>query len=315
MSEWQIKRWEDSYLAEVIEVWQRVFADRMHDFKVDEGSFRNRALEHACFDPAGALLATIDCRVVGFGLAVASDDESHGYLSVLLVDDDWRGQGIGTGLLKGAEDFLGGRGKDAVRVGYRGNPISFATGVDVSTPAHRFLLNRGFRNDGSASLVMELQIADFEWREEIDEHIRTNEARGIRFGLCNAEHRDALCRFMETHHPGGWERSVKGALDGEGPYPVLVATDGDTVVGFTGPIRVGSDGRGGFSGIGTDPEYRRNKIGTVLFNLLCMEFKRRGATYDVLHTGLRNHAQNIYFGAGFRVNHLVDYSLVKRLKQ
>ena len=256
----------------------------------------------------------VDRRVVGFTLAVAADDGDHGYLSVLMVDAEYRGRGIGTGLLKRAESFLLGRGKEAVRVGYQGNPISFATGVDVSTPAHPFLLNRGFRNDGSVSLVMELQLADFEWHEEIDEYIRANEERGIRFGLCDAEHRDALCRFMETCHPGGWERSVKGALDGDGPYPVLVATHGAQVVGFTGPVRVREGGGASFSGIGTDPEYRRNKIGTVLFHLLCAEFKKRGATYDVLHTGLRNHAQNIYFGAGFRVLHLVDYSLVKKLR-
>ena len=313
MSDWQIVPWKADALEGVIDLWQRTFADRKHDFRVDEGAFRSKVLENACFDPNGALLATVDRRVIGFALVVAPPDELHGYLSVLLVDADCRGRGIGTGLLKKTEDFLVEGGKEAMRVGYRGNPVSFATGVDLSTPAHTFFLNRGFRNDGSVSLAMELQIADFQWRPEIDEYIRVNEARGIRFGLCDAEHRAALCQFMETHHPGGWERSVKGALEGDGPYPVLVARDGPRVVGFTGPIGVSSGGRGGFSGIGTDPEYRRNKIGTVLFNLLCMEFRKRGATYDTLHTGLRNPAQNIYFGAGFKVLHLVDYSLVKKL--
>ena len=78
MSAWQIKTWEDGYLAEMIEVWRRVFANRKHDFKVDEGSFRSKVLESPCFDPDGALLALAGNRVVGFALAVAPGEEAHG---------------------------------------------------------------------------------------------------------------------------------------------------------------------------------------------------------------------------------------------
>lgn len=51
----------------------------------------------------------------------------------------------------------------------------------------------------------------------------------------------------------------------------------------------------------------------VLFHLMCAEFQKRGAKFGTLHTGLRNPAQEIYFRAGYRVRHLVDYCLVKRL--
>ena len=160
---------------------------------------------------------------------------------------------------------------------------------------------------------METTFAEFELREEIEGFIEKNRSRGILFGMCEAGHRDALCGFMEALFPGGWEASVKGCLDGDPPYPVLIATDGPAVVGFAGPIRVGKDGSGGFTGIGTHPDYRRGKIGTVLFNLMCAEFKKRGMVRNTLHTGLNNPAQEIYFGAGYRVRHLVDYHLVKRL--
>ena len=313
MSDWVVAPWCNGALDGLIDLWQRTFADRKYDFHIDADAFRSKVLENESFDPDGALLASVDGHVVGFALAVAPEAEAHGYLSVLMVDAACRGRGIGTALLESAGSFLSAHGKEAVRVDYRGNPICFATGVDVSTPAHTFLLNRGFRNDGSLSLVMEKDLADFEWRAEIGGYIRENETRGIRFGLCGAEHREALCRLMENHFSGGWERSVKEALEGVGPYPVLVATDGDRVVGFTGPIQVRSDRRGGSQGIGADPEYRRNKIGTVLFHLQCAELKRRGATHRVLHTGMKNPAQNIYLGAGFKILHLADYSLVKQL--
>ncbi len=308
-----IAPWKDGDMQPVMDLWQRVFADRKYDFRMDEAGFRQRVLAHPDFDPEGALIARVEGRVVGFVLAVAPGRGETGYLSVLMVDSDFRQKGVGGMLMDAAEGFLAGCGNTEIRIGYKGNPVSFATGVDVKTPAYTFFLNRGFRNRGSVSLFMETTFAEFKLREEIEGFIENNRSRGILFGLCEAGHREALCAFMEALFPGGWEASVKGCLDGGPPYPVIIATDGPAVVGFAGPIRVGADGSGGFTGIGTHPDYRRGKIGTVLFNLMCAEFKKRGMVRNTLHTGLNNPAQEIYFGAGYRVRHLVDYHLVKRL--
>ena len=308
-----IAPWNDEDLEPVMDLWQRVFADRKYDFRMDEAGFRQRVLAHADFDPKGALIASVDARVVGFVLALASGPGETGYLSVLMVDSDFRKKGVGGMLLDAAAGFLSGCGKTEMRIGYKGNPISFATGVDVKTPAYTFFLNGGFRNSGSVSLFMETTFAEFELREEIEGFIEKNRSRGILFGMCEAGHREALCEFMKALFPGGWEVSVKGCMDGDPPYPVLIATDGPTVVGFAGPVHVGKDGSGGFTGIGTHPDYRRGKIGTVLFNLMCAEFKKGGVARNTLHTGLNNPAQEIYFGAGYRVRQLVDYGLVKRL--
>ena len=313
MSAFSISSWKDEDLALVMDLWQRAFADRKYDFRMDEAGFRQRVLAHADFDPEGAFIARVDTRVAGFALAVAPGTGETGYLSVLMVDSDFRQNGFGGRLLDAAGEFLAGRGCTEMRIGYKGNPITFATGVDMKTPAYTFFLNQGFRNRGSVSLFMETTFDEFELREEIEDYIEDNRSRGILFGLCHARHREALCAFMEALFPGGWEASVKVCMDGEPPYPVFIATDGPAVVGFAGPVRVGGDGSGGFTGIGTHPDYRRGKIGTVLFNLMCAEFKKRGVARNTLHTGLNNPAQEIYFGAGYRVRQLVDYGLVKRL--
>ena len=313
MGTFLIAPWKDEDLAQVMDLWQRAFADRKYDFRMDEAGFRQRVLAHADFDPEGAFIARVDNRVAGFALAVAPGQGETGYLSVLMVDSDFRRKGFGGRLLNAAGEFLAGRGCTEMRIGYKGNPITFATGVDMKTPAYTFFLNQGFRNRGSVSLFMETTFDEFELREEIEDYIDDNRSQGVLFGLCDAGHREALCAFMVELFPGGWEASVKGCLDGEAPYPVFVATDGPAVVGFAGPVRVGQDGSGGFTGIGTHPDYRRGKIGTVLFNLMCAEFKKRGVARNTLHTGLNNPAQEIYFGAGYRVRQLVDYGLVKRL--
>ncbi len=313
MDKFSISSWRDGDLLPVIDLWQRAFAGRKYDFRMDEAGFRQRVLAHPDYDGKGALIARVDTRVAGFALAVAPLTGETGYLSVLMVDSDFRRKGFGGRLLDAAGEFLAGRGCTEMRIGYKGNPITFATGVDMKTPAYTFFLNQGFRNRGSVSLFMETTFAEFELREEILGAIENNRSRGILFGLCDARHREALCAFMEALFPGGWEASVKSCLDGVPPYPVFIATDGPAVVGFAGPVRVGRDGSGGFTGIGTHPDYRRGKIGTVLFNLMCAEFKKRGVARNTLHTGLNNPAQEIYFGAGYRVRQVLDYGLVKRL--
>jgi GNAT superfamily N-acetyltransferase len=303
----------DEHIDSVLHVWRRAFEGRTHDFQIDRAGFVGRIVECPCFRPDGCLVAVNGSGPVGFVLVAVPEEATDCFLSVLFVDPEWQGRGIGARLLQEAETFPRGCGRTEMRVGYRGNPMSFCIGVDVSTPAHRFLLNRGFRNQGSLSLFMTRSLADFELTDEILSHVQENGARGVQFGLCDDAHEPALCRFMEACFPGGWEQAVKRCLDGAAPHPVLVATAGQDVVGFTGPIRVSPNGTAGFTGIGTHPDYRRRKIGMVLFHLLCSEFKARGGTHNILHTGLRNPAQEIYFSAGYRVHHLVDYSLVKRL--
>ena len=297
----------------VLQMWRRAFAGRPHDFQVDAESFYKKVWNNPAFDPGGALIGRDGDEITGFALVLPSQETQAGFLSVLLVDPARQGSGTGSALLTQAGAFLIRRGIKEVRIGYRGNPASFAIGVDVATPAYAFFLNRGFRSGGSPSLIMEKDLTGFALSGEVSGWISENEARGIRFGLCEVTHRDALLRFMADIFPGGWEASVKRALEEPSPYPVLVATDGVKVVGFSGPIRVQPDGKAGFTGIGTQPDYRRRKIGAVLFNLLCAEFKKRGATHSTLHTGLRNPAQEIYFGAGYRVRQVVDYTLVRSL--
>ena len=302
--------WNRAFDTGIVDLWHEVFSGRRYDFEMDHRKFET-VTSGSSFSAEGAQVATKDDRVVGFVLATDTDELA--FLSVLMVHPDFRRQGIGAGLLRRSEDFVRSRGKEEIRVGYKGNPVSFATGADVSTPGYYYLLNNGYRNDGSLSLFMDLTFDRFEWRDEIDRYISENNTNGIRFSLCGDEHRDGLVNFMSAAFPGGWEASVNARLVGDPPYPVMVAAKGKRVIGFAGPIRVSDGGVGGFTGIGTHPDFRRRKIGMVLFNLRCAEFKERGATRNTLHTGLHNPAQEIYLGSGYRVRTLLDYSLIKKL--
>ena len=95
--------------------------------------------------------------------------------------------------------------------------------------------------------------------------------------------------------PDLWVDGIKP----EGPRPILVAMKDDHIIGFTGPVGRQQSGRGWFTGICVDPNFGGRSIGTVLFNMLMVEFKKVGAGFSSLFTGTENHAQKIYRRAGF----------------
>ena len=97
--------WKDEDLAQVMDLWQRTFADRKYDFRIDAAGFRQRVLAHPDFEPEGAITAKVEGRVVGFVLAVAPGPGETGYLSVLVVDSDYRRIGVGGRLANAAERF------------------------------------------------------------------------------------------------------------------------------------------------------------------------------------------------------------------
>ena len=120
-----IAPWKDEDLEPVMDLWQRVFADRKYDFRMDEAGFRKRVLSHADFDPGGALIARVEGRVVGFVLAVAPRPGETGYLSVLMVDSDFR-QKWGWGYAPGCSGGISGglrKNGDADRLQGQSNPI------------------------------------------------------------------------------------------------------------------------------------------------------------------------------------------------
>ena len=69
---------------------------------------------------------------------------------------------------------------------------------------------------------------------------------------------------------------------------MLIVSDGGKIVGFAGPIVPDAHGRGFFLGIAIHSQYRGYGAATVLFNHLCLEFRRAGAQYMTLFTAEDN---------------------------
>ncbi len=123
----------------------------------------------------------------------------------------------------------------------------------------------------------------------------------FRIDFYDSSKHQGLTDFARKIGVKSWHDEIMYNQNLEKPLPLLVALDENLVVGFTGPLKVESNGRGYFAGIGILEEYRKNGIGKLLFYNLCQELKNLGSKYMTFFTGTTNPARYIYLSAGFHI--------------
>ena len=191
-------------------------------------------------------------------------------------------------------------------------------GLDEGCAGVGFFLHTGFERRYS-EVAMYIDLSGYRMSPKIPELQEKLRQEGIVTGVYDPAWHcgfDRLCdrvgseywRAVLRTETAAWEAGEPNAdsrfwADGirpSGPRPLLTATHGGEIVGFTGPVDLQKSGRGWFTGICTDPEYGRRGIATVLFNLLLQAFREEGAQFTTLFTGMENPAKKIYTEAGLR---------------
>ena len=254
------------------------------------------------------------------------------YLTMILVDEAWRRQGVGTALLEALKQTGREIGKKTLIVsgdnpvhltwlipGAGGHDHNNAPGVDENGLGFAFFKKHGFE-DKFREISLYMNLKNFQWNPKLDEMIAKLKEEGIyvgRWQMGMGEEYDGMCdrvgseywrnvlkRELKAWHTGEPNDDPEHWPDGiqpTGPRPILVAVKDEHIIGFTGPVDLQQSGRGWFTGICADPEWGGRGIGTVLFNMLMREFVEEGAQFSSLFTGLDNHAQKIYMRAGMHV--------------
>lgn len=293
------------------------------------------------YDPEFSLVAEENGEVVGFINGIAkkifldheTNENSPGYITCFFVRRDCRGRGTGRALVDALCARFAAHGKRTVAIcndnpvnldwripGTPGHDHNNTPGVDTECPGYGFLQAVGFA-ETDREIAMYLNLAAYIPWAGLKEKQAELLAQGIYTGrydpslgydydlMCDhvgSEYWRAVIRSelacWKENRPNTDVRFIpNGTKVPAGPRPMLVATSGERIVAFTGPVDKQDSGRGWFCGIMTDPEFERRGIASVLFNLLMQEFIAEGAVFSTLFTGDSNHAQRIYKRAGFNV--------------
>lgn len=306
--------WEDRFIPGVIELWNRE-AVRDGYKELTEQSFRGIFTDSRYFDREAAwVMLDQGGTVRGFACGCTGDDlplgETAGYLTCIVLDDEFQSEENYRGLLEALERRFWRLGKKQAEVLFF-NPMQLpwyipdtprhehnnAPGVPAGSRLHGFLLREGYA-ERAQECGMYLPLGEFAIPEEIRAKERKAAEAGYRVELYDLQRHDGLAEMLDGFDNPLWKRQIPEYAEvGE---PLVIAALNGKAAGFAGPVIRQENGRGFFIGIGVHPAHEGHGLGSVLFFKLCEAFQQIGTDYMSLFTGMTNPAMRIYEKAGFR---------------
>lgn len=260
MAETTIRSFRPGDEPAILSLWNTALARDT----ISPAVFAAKVLLDANFHHDGLAVAEQDGRITGFMLALARRyplyaaglDEGRGWMTAFAVAGDCRRQGTGSRLLEHCLAYLRQHGARTVWVSPYA-PHYFTPGVDSDAyPAARsFLAGRGFTLAYRAH-SMARDLLDFVAPPEAQEAAGRLAQEGMSVGPLAAHDIYPLCRFVEEHFPGDWERFIRDALaqvtaSRAERERIWVARQGDEIIGYCqydgerfGPFGVRSAERG-----------------------------------------------------------------------
>lgn len=281
----------------------------------DADGLQGLLLGHAEFTPEHTFVLDDEGVLCGFINGCTGDHiprgDERGYISCLLLDDEHDSDGNTALMLDALEGSFRKRGRRYAAVTFF-NPIRLPwiipdtdghqhnnmPGVPTDLPLCERMKALGYRQ-AATEMAMHLDLAGFEYPQSICEREAAMAREGYTADWYREGVHEGLDEMVAALGNSMWSAEIPEA--GHGGMRLLVGLKGSTVAGFTGPVYPEPTGRGYFAGIGVAPMYEHHGLGTLLFYKLCRAEKECGAKYMSLFTGVDNHAQEIYKGAGFRV--------------
>lgn len=317
----EIVQFNDKHIDEVIQLWNESCKDEMPYKSFTREGFIKKFMENPNFSYKGTFVGIIDGRVMGFAnglfrkefLPGQTHENTPGYLTFILIDKGYRNKGYGTDLLKAVEDYFISNGKKQIQViffnpinlewyvpGTDGHDHNNAPGVDISGPGYEFLKKNGYA-ERSKELSFYLDLNQFTLSEKTLAKIEELKQKDIYVGVYDKTKHFGFDELFDDLKAEDWRKGVNDNLALDNPYPLIIASHNGKICGFTGPIKVQESGRGWFIGIGTHSAYRGLGIMTILFDMLLDGFKKAGAKFSTLFTGIENPARKTYERAGYSI--------------
>ena len=305
-------------LSEVVHLWN----DSVVNYSIYSGfndeSFKVKFLDNPHFNPDGALVATLDGKIVGFGVATYNNQGKDpaltpGYIACIAVDKNHFRKKIGTKLLLSLEAFLKSKGKTYVRnlffnpinlewyvPGYDRHEHPGAPAIPYNTPYYFLFMANGYNSNGQQD-AYHLDLSNYTLPEKVIKKMEENEKDGYTITYYDESLHYGFDELFDALQNEGWRSVVKENLAKEHPQPMLIVQKDGEILGWTGPVYTQPSGRGFLGGIGIHPKTQGHGLGKSLFCMLCQKSKENGAKFMTLFTGSDNKAREIYMYAGMKL--------------
>ncbi len=284
----------------LVDVWNAAWG---RTFPLRIALLRQNTLGDPHFDPEGLVVAQEGPAgpLLGWALAKAAGHPfgppGCGWIGALVVHPAAQGQGIGTALLRRAEEFLKSRGKNRAVLG--GGPAHFFPGVPVEPPdrgggrALSFFERRGYRFSGTA-YDLHRSLADYRTPPRVEAVLAAHP--GVTLRPLGPGERRPLLGFLAEVFPGRWTEDIRRFLEEGGEISdILGILDGAAVLGFAhlhppGSRRIGpsvawarkSERLGGIGPLGIAPSLRGRGLGLALLDRALLRLREFGATQVVV---------------------------------
>ena len=235
------------------------------------------------------------------------------YINALFVKKEYRNQSVGDALLKQAENWAMDKGYKTLTATnflpscyawYIPNTTNHdhpcAPGIRINSDLYFFYLHH--RYDAFAYQdAFHLNLSDYKISPKIQKILDRNKEDGYSVELYDAKKHYGIDDFCKELNIYDFEKVIKENLSLSEPYPFLVITKDNKVVGWTGAMWNEESGRGHFDGIANLESVRGRGLGKALFSMLALYSKENGAKFMTFYTGLTNPARNIYMDSGFKI--------------
>lgn len=216
-----------------------------------------------------------------------------GHINSIIVDANYRNQGIGSELLNKAEDELKAKGVKKLTIG--GDHFHFFPGVPMEFRIfEKILLKRAYEASNIYNdMICDISKVDLEKLQGI----KLNNKASYIIETLNDSCKDELLSFLERCFSGRWYGDINSFFDmGMDNSDIVVIKDGNKIIGFchiydSNSITIGppiywrellGENYGGLGPIGIDASYRGGGLGqTILYKSLEL-LKARGVKNMVI---------------------------------
>jgi predicted N-acetyltransferase YhbS len=290
--------WDVNRLEELVMLWnqelQESFPMRPELFQQNSFSDENISYE------GSRIVVDEHDKVIGFIVVKYLKEETSvkmrddvGWIQTLLVDANYRNQGIGTQLLQHAEAILHQKGVKEILIGR--DTYHYFPGV----PSEDKETARWFEKRGYMQLTTETDLSrSYKEYEPIDWPVKPN----AEFSILQESEKEDFLAFLHRCFPGRWEyEAVHYFQKGGTGCEFVVLKENGEIIGFcrvndaNSPIIMGNinwsplfdESYGGVGPLGVDAEKRKNGYGLAVVKAGIAALRERGVKRIVIDwTGL-----------------------------